>query len=93
MGNTKARCCYCEGKIKIVWERKFNPKMHRNGRYCVSTRSDLADGSLVYIKKDVWKKKRYVCLECKKEAYYCYGGDESNLKQEDSKELIKVLTK
>ncbi len=82
MGNHKARCCYCEGKLKIVWERAYNPKINRMGYACASTRSDIADGNLIFIKKDVWKEKHYVCLECKKTARYCYGSDESKLKQE-----------
>ncbi len=93
MGNHKARCQYCEGKIKIVWEREYNPKMHRNSRYCASTRSDIYYGRLICVKKDVWKRKKYVCLECKEWAYSCYGGDESKLKQEDSPELIKAMGK
>ncbi len=88
--NNKARCCYCEGKIKIVWERAYNPKMSRRGYACASTRTDIAQGSLIFVKKDVWREKNYVCLECGESAGYCYGGDESKLKQEDSKELIEA---
>ncbi len=90
MGNNKARCCYCEGKIKIVWQRSYNPKINRMGYACASTRADLADGSLVFVKKDVWKYKSYVCLKCGKSAGYCYGSDESKLIQEDSIELIEA---
>ncbi len=90
--NDKARCSHCEGKLKIVWEREYNPKLTRRG-YCCSTRTDIAQGSLVFVKKDVWKRKKYVCLECKEWAYHCYGSNESKLKQEDTKELIKATKK
>ncbi len=93
MGNNKARCQNCEGKLKIVWEREYNPKMHRNSRYCASTRADIYYGSLICVKKDVWKRKRYVCLECKEGSYGCFGSDESKVKQEDSPELIKAMGK
>ncbi len=93
MGNHKARCCYCEGNIKIVWNRAYNPKINRMGYACASTRADIADGSLVFVKKDVWKDKQYVCLKCGKTAGYCYGSDESKVEQEDSPELTKAKRK
>ncbi len=90
MGNNKARCRFCEGKVKIVWERAYNPKINRNGYACASTRADIADGTLVFVKKDVWRDKNYVCLKCGEESGYCYGSDESKVKQEDSAELTKA---
>ncbi len=93
MGNNKARCEYCEGKIKIVWDRAYNPKLSRRGYACCSTRTDIAKGDLVFMKKDVWKRRRYVCLKCKEWSYGCYGSDESRVKQEDSPELIEAMEK